>query len=280
MTATWNVRDETGALVDSLDGLAAVLRTSTERAAKSLLDDPDLAAAAPAALVDEAKAAKKPGGGTPPPISNGSFVAWDGGEGRVDLVVTNGKVPGVSEDVEGTAKSPAARVVVYEDGKATGKKIGASTHTLRRIAPPAAAQKKSAHPGRLVSLLSEHETKCTEMDLPSHSHVTGFALKAVYDRGLQAWPGERATTLTRQEWAIGRVEHFVKVAAGDVAPRAAGHDTDLLAPEHPLHTPTSTKAAAAPATDPAAEPEVPDGAVVLDVAEVESQVKALMEGIG
>lgn len=278
MTATWNVRDETGALVESLDGLAAVLRTSTERAAKSLLDDPDLRAAAPATLLDEAKAAKKPGGGTPPPISNGSFVAWDGGEGRVDLVVTNGKVPGVSEDVEGTTKSPAARVVVYEDGKATGKKIGASTHTLRRIAPIGSArQKKSAHPGRLVSLLSEHETKCAEMDLPSHAHVTGFALKAVYDRGVQAWPGHEVTTLTAQEWAIGRVEHFVKVAAGDVAPRAAGHDTDLLAPEHPLHTPSATKAAR-PSTP--AEPEVPEGAVVLDAAEVESQVKALMEGIG
>lgn len=280
MTVTWNVRDETGTLVDSLDRLAAVLLTSPTVAAKALLDDSTLFDAAPAALRTEAKEHKgreKGGGDTPPVISNGSFVSWSGGKGRVDLIVTNGKVPGVEDDVEGTEKSPAARVVVYEDGKASGKKIGASTHTLRRI-PPISTPKKGASPAALVQMLAEHESKCDDLQLPAHTHVTGFAVKAVYDRGLDAYPGAEVTTMTAQEWAIGRVEHFVKVAAGDIAPNGAGNDTDLLAPEHPLHTPTLTRADPPPATTKAAPPAAPPAdAVVVDRAEIEAQIKALLD---
>jgi hypothetical protein len=66
-----------------------------------------------------------------PPIAAGAWVSWGNQRGKVDLVVTNGKVPGVEQDVTGTADKPAARVVVYEPGaggkwKATGKKVGVS----------------------------------------------------------------------------------------------------------------------------------------------------------
>lgn len=275
MTVAWNVYDEKGP-VDQLDRLAAVLNTSPQTAAKDLMADPDLYAAAPESLRREVKAFKpKPGGGTPPPISNGSFVSWSGGKGRVDLIVTNGKVPGVSGDVEGTDKSPAARVIVYEDGKSTGRKVGVSTHTLKRIPPiNAGTKKKSAAPAALVSLVADHETRCEEMELPSHARVTGFAVKAVYDRGLAGYPGPDRTVLTAQEWALGRVQHFAKVAIGDED--TPGHDTDLLAPEHPMHTP-ATPLARVPAPGPTEPAEPPPGLVRIDRDAVEAEVKALME---
>lgn len=174
-------------------------------------------------------------GSTPPEITSGSYVSWDGGKGRVDLVVSTGKVPGVSEDVEGTEKSPAARVVVYEDDKATSKKIGASTHTLRRI-PPIRGSKSLTHPSMaLVDALAAHEEAVEVLGLPEHARVSGKAMKAVYDRGIKSYPGSDLTTLDAAQWAYGRVEHFVKVATGDAGP-TLGHDTDLLDPAHPDYT--------------------------------------------
>lgn len=168
----------------------------------------------------------------PPEISTGSFVSWSGGKGRVAMVVTNGKVPGVEGDVEGSSSSPAAQVVVYENDKATKKKIGMSTHKLKRIAPIGAAAfgKKS-----LVSVHSDHEAKCADLGLPDYARLSGMAVKTAYDRGLHSWPGEAVTTLTAEEWALGRVEYLVKVAAGDVIDRP-GNDTDLLDDTHPTKT--------------------------------------------
>lgn len=172
---------------------------------------------------------------TPPSIANGSYVAWDGGKGRVDLIVANGKVPGIKDDVEGTDKTPAARVVVLDDsGKATGEKLGMSVAKLRRIPPLRGGKAAAGDPGALVAALAAHEEKCEDMSLPTHARVSGRAVKAVYDRGVKSWPGEHATTLTAEEWALGRVDHFIKAAAGQVAPVDAGNDTDLLDPSHPL----------------------------------------------
>lgn len=236
MSTTWAVRGLDGKVVSTLDGLAKALRTTPVGAANRLLGNHTLAATAPPALLAEAKAArKKPGDGTPPPISNGSFVSWSGGKGRVDLLVTRGKVPGVEGDVEGTAKSPAARVVVWQDGKPTRKKVGVSTHTLKRIAPLDKPDEGKSNPAAtLVATVSAHESKCSMLGLPEHARVDGAAVAEVYDRGLKAYP-EGRTTLTAPEWALGRVMHFVRVAAGEVATKdSAGNDCDLLHRDHPF----------------------------------------------
>lgn len=258
---TWNVTDAQGMEVKSLDGLARVLGTDSVSAARHLLADPAATAAAPEDLVTEAKAASrpKPGGGTPPPISTGSFVSWNGGQGRVDMLVTSGKVPGVTDDVEGTDKTPAARVVVWENGKATGKKIAKSTATLKRI-PPIRGGKKD-----LVSLVAAHEARVEAYGLPGYRKVEGKSAQTVYQRGAQAWPGPEVTTLTREEWALGRVERFVKAAAGLVGD--AGNDGDLLHKDHPLargHRST-------------AHPDSPAGrdAVDFDMSQVQSDLEAL-----
>jgi hypothetical protein len=49
----------------------------------------------------------------------------------------------------------------------------------------------------------------------------------VFDRGVQSWPGEAKTLLTRDEWAMSRVEAFLSTVIGE---RPAGYrgDDDLL----------------------------------------------------
>lgn len=168
---------------------------------------------------------------TPPSITTGSFVSWDGGKGRVDLVVTKGTVPGVDSDVEATEDSPAARVVVWKDGKATREKIAASTHTLKRIAPLDGAEEKSDPTAALVALHGEHETHREEAGLGETASVTGLAVKSAYDRGLLAWPGADVTALSPTEWALGRAAHLCKAAIGEAE---VTNDADLLHPAHPL----------------------------------------------
>lgn len=181
----------------------------------------------------------KPGGGTPPPITTGNFVSWSGGRGRVDMIVTSGKVPGVDDDVEGSKDSPAARVVVWEkdgDGyKPSRKKIAKATHVLKRIAPLTGG--KSAPAGSataLVELLAQHEQRVSYDRLGEHALVSGQAVKSVYERGVAAWPGEKSTMLTREEWAEQRVGAFLSVAAGDHV-EGYTRDLGLLAKTHPLH---------------------------------------------
>lgn len=233
----WDVKDATGKPVETLAGLAKVLHTTPFDAAEHLLAQDAIVGIVPDGLLVEAKAAarKKPGDGTPPPISNGTFVSFSGGKGRVDLLVSRGKVPGVEDDVEGTEKSPAARVVVWKDGKPTREKRAFSTHTLKRIAPLDGSGEKATPAERLVAAVAAHESLVETLDLPEHARVTGVAVKAVYDRGFESWPGEFHTTLSPEDWALGRVAHFRKVAAGQVLAAAdAGHDRDLLHEDHPL----------------------------------------------
>lgn len=242
---TWEVRTGSGDLVTDLHTLASVLGADRTVAAKTLLGSPSHLVA-PAALVAEARAqvkAKmppKPGGGTPPPISTGSFVQWSGGRGRVTLVVTNGKVPGIDDDVQGTADSPACQVTVWEkdgDGwKATRKKIGAMAKTLKRIAPlQGKAARSAASATRLVELLAEHEESIEFDNLGTKAAVTGAAVKQVYDRGLTGWPGVMRTGLTRPEWAIERVKAFLDLAAGRPVPDRYELDKALLSKAHPMH---------------------------------------------
>lgn len=211
----------------------------------------------------------KPGGGTPPPIATGNFVSWSGGRGKVDMIVSNGKVPGVDSDVEGSKKTPAARVVVYEkDGdnwKATSRRVAASTHTLKRIAPLTGGKSSPAGSATaLIELIAQHEERVEYDQLGGSARVTGAAVKAVYDRGVKAWPGEEKTVLTQEQWAEQRVAAFLSVAAGDVV-EGYTRDLGLLPKAHPLH----------PATTHQEEPE----AETVKVAQIDlSGFESLLDG--
>lgn len=209
---------------------------------------------APAAL--DAKA-----GG--PPITRGSYVSVGNQRGRVDLVVTSGKVPGVESDIEGSKDNPALRVVVYteSDGKwkATGKRIATRANSAKRVAPlmhrPAS---KDAGYAALVGLQADHESKVAEAGSPVGALPDGDALMSVYDRGIEAWPGEERTTASAHDWAIGRVKAFLSTCVGQ-RPDGYVRDDDLLPAGHP-----ETKRA----------PEPDASAVLLDVAEVKARIES------
>lgn len=198
-------------------------------------DDPLHDPAGLADLVDvEGKARKAPA------IGRGSYVKWPGGQGRVDLVVTDGKVPGVDSDVTGSAADPALRIVVYveADGqwKAGGDKVARRASSVARTAPLAnrrAPQGKSAATfDTLADLLADQQTRGRMQGWPDHALPDGGAVKAVYERGTKAWPGEARTTLTAERWAVERVKAFLATAAGD-RPAGYSRDDDLLPATHP-----------------------------------------------
>lgn len=188
---------------------------------------PDVPAAAP-----ETK-----GKDAPPSIDRGSFVSWSGGKGRVDLIVTNGKVPDAPGDVEGTPPSPAARCVVWEkdgeDWKAGTNKYAAKVQTLKRIPPLTKSGKSLGGLDALVGLLADHEQEIEAKNLPDSARVTGLAVKTVADRGMEGWPGDEVTSLTREQWAVGRVKAFLETAAGDDLAPMNPDDTDMLSQIHP-----------------------------------------------
>lgn len=161
------------------------------------------------------------------------------------MVVSNGKVPGIDSDVEGTKKTPAARVVVYEkDGdnwKATSKRVAVSTHTLKRIPPLTSGKGFPDWTVDVVALMAQHEERVEYEQLGDSAQVTGSAVKAVYDRGLKAYP-EGKSVLTREQWATSRVSAFLAVAAGDEIPGYT-RDLGLLPKSHPLHPETTHQAA-------------------------------------
>jgi hypothetical protein len=107
-----------------------------------------------------------------------------------------------------------------------------------------------------VSLVTSQDARCEHLGLPDYRRVTGVAVKAAYDRGLAAYPQGR-TTLSREDWALGRAQHFVKVATGEVASKSrAGHDTDLLHSMHPMRVGET---------------------VTVNAADLDAQVKALLD---
>jgi hypothetical protein len=162
----------------------------------------------------------------------GSFVTWSGKTGRVDLLVQTGLVPGVDREMTGTADDPAARVVVWaRDGNRlapTGERVAVKAAELCPTGEPCPAP---GGIGQLVALVAEHETR-----LSAHPRPDGHAVKMVYRRGLEGWPGPQATNLTCEEWALGRVRWFYALTAGLVLP-GYRRDADLLPEGHALRSP-------------------------------------------
>lgn len=74
----------------------------------------------------------------------------------------------------------------------------------------------------LVPMLAKFEAEHGEDTVP-----TGSAVKAVFERGGQSWPGPSKTTLTRDQSALARVDAFLTVAAGGEVPGYEA-DRDLL----------------------------------------------------
>lgn len=181
---------------------------------------------------------EKGGGKTPPKITTGTFVSWKGGSGRVNMVVTSGKVPGVDGDVTGTTASPAVRVAVWQrtggTWSPTRQQVAMMAASLKRIAPltgPAASRKSAADD--LIALQGIHQQAAQEEGAPDYTVPAADAVKAVFERGVAAWPGQEKAGLDADDWALSRVAAFLELAAG--ADRGGyRRDTDLLPDTHPL----------------------------------------------
>lgn len=169
------------------------------------------------------------GNGKPPAIDRGSFVQLGNVRGRVDLIVTSGKVPGVDGDVEGTFQSPAARVVVWEpDGsgyKPSNRKIGASIARLKRIPPLQSGGSKALE--TIEDLHALHEAAIEAKDLPVTASVGPDSVTAAFERGVRAWPGYEKAGCGPEEWGVARVEALLAKAAG-WGPDGYVRDDDLL----------------------------------------------------
>lgn len=258
---TWDVRTSSGDPVDTLDGLAIVLGKSREAAAADLLKWPS-GAAAPAALRKEAEdvvAGRAPGGqpkphGTfdveglpgiadrshlaadapvakPKPeeqVKRGDAVTWNGGTGRVDLIVKRGIVPGAPNVVHGRENAPAVRVVLADGEKAA---VLASDVTVIDPRPQVDVQGKGTN--GLVTLVAAFQGAEGE-HTPPWARVTGTAVKAAYARGKASYPGAAMTLLDADDWALGRVKAFLTLlTTPERAPSNYTRDHDLLPKSHP-----------------------------------------------
>jgi hypothetical protein len=144
-------------------------------------------------------------------IASGAYVSWSGGKGRVEMVVTNGKVPGVESDLTGSKDEPVAKVRVWKDQSGTmvqtGERVAVKASSLKTTAPFGGPAKKELLPeDQLVAALAGFEG-----DTPPHP----TAVKTVYARGLKSHPGELLTELSPEEWALGRVGAFLRKSAGE-----------------------------------------------------------------
>lgn len=158
-------------------------------------------------------------------IRAGAMVSWHGGMGRVELVASNGgTIPGVPGQVVGTKNDPACRVRVYEQAggqwKPSGQRIAVKAAHLSPAPATRRVQTKDAT-AQLVLLTAQHAGPV------GSGKPTAEAIKAVFDRGRQSWPGEVKTLLSAQDWALGRVRAFVAKAEGGDVEHYVGDD-DLL----------------------------------------------------
>jgi hypothetical protein len=162
----------------------------------------------------------------------GTLVTWAKGlmRGRVELMVTNGgTVPGVTDGLVGTKDLPVARVRLYE------KDAGCWVPTDRRTAVDARVLSVvgGRGPEAVIPLGQRDISARLVLKVAQHAGPAGSgkptaeAIREVYRRGMESWPGEAKTLLSAQEWALGRVEAFVEKAEGYDVEHYVGDD-DLL----------------------------------------------------
>lgn len=180
---------------------------------------------------------------------------------------------------EGAAKQLLADPVLIEGAP---EPLVAEAKSMLTPGSPTAPRRERDAAAVLVATVAAQDTRCSYLNLPEHARVTGQAVKSVYDRGVQSWPGAGHTTLSAQEWALGRVEHFVKVADGSISTKSAvGHDADLLHPGHPMaeEQVVHVDAAEVEAQIKGLTFAGADQVVHVDASDVEQQIAALTEGI-
>ena len=86
----------------------------------------------------------------------------------------------------------------------------------------------------LVSKVKIHNAEMQKQGKPNWSKANVRALKAVYRRGAGAFSRSHRPGMTRNQWAMGRVNAFLKIlSSGKPSSKAYVTDNDLLPDSHP-----------------------------------------------
>ena len=154
-------------------------------------------------------------------IEVGDEVEIDGGDGApvrgtVNEVATHGTVKDPLTGDELVVLDPDDPVVTLDTPDGPTAVYVSEAKEL----PPATATDWAA----LVPMLADFENQ--HADRPEIV-PTGGAVKTVFERGAQSWPGPAVTTMTRGESALARVSAFLETAAGGEVPGYEA-DRDLL----------------------------------------------------
>jgi len=205
----------------------------------------------------------------PTELSEGDFVAWDGGMGRVEYVMRDGALQGQSA----SADSPLAVVTPYDDDEPESYMVVVMVSELTKIDAPdedrAAGDKSQSTPAPkedqikgsdknkpgsaknaggkiavsktaragLQNKVRDHNAAMREDGKPSWSRTTLGQLLAVYRRGSGAYSTSHRPGVSRAAWAMARVNAYLYLLRNG-GPQDAKYvtDNDLLPADHPKST--------------------------------------------
>jgi hypothetical protein len=208
----------------------------------------------------------------PNELSEGDFVSWDGGMGRVEYVMRDGSLQGQAA----TADSPLAVITPFDDDEPEDYLVVVMVSELEKVDEPvaetdmgeerAAGDKSQSTPapkkdqvkgsdknkpgsaknaGGKITLskaaraglqnkVRDHNAAMREDEKPSWSRTTLGQLLAVYRRGSGAYSTSHRAGVSRAAWAMARVNAYLYLLRNG-KPRDAKYvtDNDLLPADHP-----------------------------------------------
>jgi len=153
--------------------------------------------------------------------------------GRTDLIPDDWKTRKKSISVKAGRGSSDPKTPALPSERISGSRVNkrGSASSKRNDIKLSAAVESS-----LKEKVKEHNEKMRKRDKDSHTVTLGM-LKAVWRRGAGAFSQTHRPKMTRQQWAMGRVNAFLKlVSSGKPSNPKYTTDNDLLPKDHPRST--------------------------------------------
>lgn len=208
----------------------------------------------------------------PNELSEGDFVSWDGGIGRVEHIMREGSIQGMTA----TPEAPLAVVTPFDDGEPEDYMVAVMVSELTKTDQPepemddeedrAAGDKSQSTPatakdqiagsdknkegsaknasGRIAvsqavraglqNKVRDHNAAMRDDEKPSWTRTTLGQLLAVYRRGAGAYSTSHRPGVSRGAWAMARVNAYLYLLRNG-RPQDAKYvtDNDLLPADHP-----------------------------------------------
>jgi hypothetical protein len=153
--------------------------------------------------------------------------------GRTDLIPDDWKTRKKSISVKAGRGSSDPKTPALPSERISGSRVNkrGSASSKRNDIKLSAAVESS-----LKEKVKEHNEKMRKRDKDSRTVTLGM-LKAVWRRGAGAFSQTHRPKMTRQQWAMGRVNAFLKlVSSGKPSNPKYTTDNDLLPKDHPRST--------------------------------------------